>query len=348
MINYSNLYKLYDLLGEIIFYGFHNDFSSEYIEESVSSSIIFRDYLDKSNDSFINTLSQRDIFLGTYSIEIIEEDLHQLNTICMWLGEAYLRLYFKYHKSMQFIFLYFPLDKMSYMFGVYHEMDWTQLYQYFEEEIEKKSILSLLLKKRGITSRELSVLTGIKYQTIKNYSRSNSNVYSASFSNVSKIAYVLNVNSIIFVNEINNCVDASYLDLAIKNIKFLSYYASVIISYFDKEVSEACIYDDNLETVRIDNHFLKVLVSSSIDATSINNEIKEYQDKGSIDFSKTFLVIYIDNDIENIVIRNNKFKKVFVLTPQLLFICGNGANKKMMIPSMLHEAAIRLSKNNAL
>ena len=120
MINYSNLYRLYDLLGEIIFYGFHHHFSSEYIEESIISSIVFKDYLDKGNDSFINNLSQKEVFQRTYGIDIEDDDFHKLNTISMWLGEAYLRLYFKYHKSMSFIFMYFTLDKMTNLFGVYH------------------------------------------------------------------------------------------------------------------------------------------------------------------------------------------------------------------------------------
>ena len=343
MINYSNLYRLYDLLGEIIFYGFHNDFSSEYIEESISSSIIFRDYLDKGSDSFINNLSQKEVFQGTYDIEIAEDDLHQLNTISMWLGEAYLRLYFKYHKSIQFIFLYFPLDKMTYMFNVYHEMDWSQLYQYFEEEIKRRTLLSILLKKREITAYELSILTGIKYQTIKNYSRSNNNIYNASFSNIAKIAYVLNVRNIIFMNEINNYVDSSYLDLEIKNIEYLTNYAYHIISYYDKTIGGKTFeYDTSLELARIGNHYLKAVVASSSDADSINNEIIDYQNNCSVNIDEVLLVIFIKSDIEKFDIIENKFNKIFILTPESLLWCDNKIIKKATITSGLHEAAIRL------
>ena len=344
MINYSNLYRIYDLLGEIIFYGFHSHFSSEYIEESISSSIVFHKYLDKGSDSFINNLSYKEIFKETYNVEISEEDLHKINTISMWLGEAYLRLYFKYHKSISFIFLYFPLDKMTYMFGVYHEMDWPHLYQYFEDEIKKKSVLSILLKKRQITTYELSILTGIKYQTIINYTRSNNNIYNASFNNISKISIILNVDSNIFLEEINNYIDASYLDLQVNNTKYLTNYAFHIVSYFDKSVGENVFeYDTELELLKTDNYFFKALVTSS-NTISINNIVKEYQDKCLVNCNDTFLTIFINDDIDKIDIVKNNFKKIFVITPQFLFITENSKTRKEVITRLLHESAIRLSK----
>lgn len=345
MINYSNLYRLYDLLGEMIFYGFRNHFSSEYIEESVSSSIIFREYLDKGDDSFINNLSLKEIFQGTYDIEIAGEDLQQINTICMWLGEAYLRLYFKYHKTTAFLFVYFPLDKMTNMFGVYHEMDWTQLYQYFEDETEKKSLLLALLKKRRITAYGLSVLTGIKYQTIINYTRKNRYIYNASFGNVSKISAVLNVENSIFLEEINNYIDASYLDLEIKNIGYLTNYGYHVISFFDKNIgSQTFEYDGKLQISKSGNHILKTLIPSSPDIAQINDAIKKYQDRCPYNFKDVFLIVFVGDDIEKPSIMENDFKKIFIITPQYLFEIENERTKKKTISRTLHQAAMRLSK----
>ena len=348
MINSSNLYRLYDLLGEMIFFGFANHFSSEYIEESVASSLMFEKYLDKGDDSFLNNLSQLEIFKGTYkNFEIIDEDLHKLNTISMWLGEAYLRLYFKYHKSISFIFMYFPLDKMSYMFDVYHEMDWTQLYKYFLEEVERKSVLTLLLKKRQLTAYELSVLSGIKYQTIKNYCRSNKSIYNASFTNISKISSIIKINSNVFMEEISNFIDASYLDLKTKNIEYLSNYAYHIISYFDKEVGEKDFkYDSKLEILKADETYLKILQLDTTENNEINNKIKEQEHNSKVKVSNLYLVFFVPVDLDELKILFNKFKKVFVLSPQSLVIVENGNISRVTISSLLHESAISLSKRN--
>ena len=341
MINGSNLYRLYDLFGEIIFFGFSNQLSSEYIEERISNSIIFKQYLDRGDDSFVDTLSQREIFAGTYNLDMKEEDLHKLNTICMWLGEAYLRLYFKYHKSISFIFLYFPINKMTNMFNVYHEMDWPHLYQYFESEIKKKSVLSLLLKKRQITTYELSVLTGIKYQTIKNYCRNNSNVYNASFNSVMKISSILHIDENVFMEEINNYIDNSFLDLEIKDIKHLTYYGYRVISYFDKSIGrEEFIYDDKLEMLKSKNgHCIKILISKR---DAINDDIVSYQIKNPIDCNKIILIIYTNDEIENIVIEKHDFKKIFVITLQSLSLINSDSIKKETIPTILHNSALSL------
>ncbi len=347
MINYSNLYKFYDLFGEIIFYGFNNHFSNNFIEESISSSIIFKNYLNKGDDSFINNFTKKDILKLIYKVDLNHVELDKTNTLSMWLSEAYLRLFFKYHKSMEFIFLYLPIDKMSYMFDAYHEMDWRELYDYFLELIEKKSALSLLLKDRKITIYELSVLTGLKKETIKSYSRNNKNIYKASFNNVLKITEALNVDCDVFIEEISNYIDASSLELQIKNIKYLSGYAYYIISYFDKSIGEKeFIYDDRLEVLKSDDLFIKVLVIDSIKMEYIKNEISKNQIQ--IDNLKTSVnyVIFTINDIDDINLVNFQFDKFYLITPSKIFFIDKKSCKVEKISISLHESAIKLANIN--
>ena len=347
MINYSNLYKFYDLLGEIVFYGFNQHFSNKFIEESISSSIIFKNYLNKGDDSFINNFSKKEILKLIYKVDLNHEELDKTNTLSMWLGEAYLRLFFKFHKSMEFLFLYLPIDKMSYMFNTYHEMDWGELYDYFLELIKEKSILSLLLKNKKITVYELSVLTGIKKETIKSYSRNNKNIYKASFNNVLKIAGSLNIDNDIFIEELNNYVDASSLEFQIKNVRYLSWYAYYIISYFDKTIGEKeFVYEDKLECLKSNNSSIKVLIIDTIKTEYVKKEIKNYQKKIDINKDNVNYVIFTFGDIDDIDLVNFKLDKIFLITPSNLFLINGDTLKKERISSTLHESAIKLIKIN--
>ncbi len=348
MINYANLDRLYDLLGELIFYGFHNAFSNGYIEESLSNSFIFKDYLNRGDDSFIDNYLDIDIYKKTYdAIDINESELNKTNTMCLCLGEAIFRLYFRYHKSLSFIFLYLSLDKLTQMFNIYHEMDWSEIYQYFENVSNSKSVLSLLLKKRFLSAKELSILTDINYQTIKNYTRGNKNIYKASFSSIYKIAQILNVDMLIFAEEINNYLDASYFDTKIKIMEYLTNYSYRVASSLDKSINVKNVsYQNKLEMLKMDNNYLKVLVPS--DEISLNEKINKYKKNSLVDPSKTYLLIYLDKAIPVIDIDDNCFKKIYVLTPDSLYIVEDKHIKKEVITSTIHDAALKLSQEQSI
>lgn len=347
MINYSNLNKFNDLLGRLFFYGFSNHFSSIYIQESISSSFIFIDYLDKGDDSFINNYLDIDIYKKTYiSFNIDENIINKSNTLSLWLGEAYLRIYFRYHKSMSFIFLYLPLEKMIPLFDIYHEMDWHQLYSYFENEISKTSLLSLLLKERKMNVKELSVLTDIKYQTLKNYTRNNNLIYNASFSNVYMISSILKADLLLFASKINNYLDASYLDLKLKIVEYLSFYGYRLISYLDKnEINDEVTYLSQFEALKMGKSYIKTLVASNDD--SIEEAINKFKGNISLEPRDTYLVIYIEKDQLDESLVNESFKKIYVVTNKYFYVINKTKTKKEEIPSILHDCALRMAKEGA-
>ncbi len=344
MINYSNLNKFNDLLGKLFFYGFSNHFSNIYIQESVSMSFIFKDYLDKGDDSFIDNYLDIDIYKKTYiSFYIDENIIDKSNTLSMWLAEAYLRLYFRYHKAMSFIFLYLPLEKMIPLFDIYHEMDWHQLYRYFEDEISKTSLLSLLLKERNMNLKELSVLTDIKYQTLKNYTRNNNLIYNASFSNIYMISSILKVDLLIFAKKINNYLDASYLDLKLKIVEYLSFYGYRLISYLDKnEINEDATYLNQFDALKMGNSYIKTLVASNDD--SIEETIHNFKGNLALKPRETYLVIYSEKDQLDESLINDSFKKIYVVTNKYFYIINKNKTKKEEIPSILHDSALRIAK----
>ena len=346
MINYSDLYQLYDLLGEVIFFGFNKGFSSVFMEESISSSAMFQRYLDRGDSSFMNQLNHKVILSQTYPIEVIGDEIYQSNTICMWLGEAYLRLYFKYHRSMSFLFLYLSLEKMCQMFSVYHEMDWSQLYQYFETLIDSKSMLSLLLKSRKMTAYQLSALSGISYQTIKNYTRSNRNIYNASFANISKISFILDVDIHLFEEALPNNVDGTFLDLQIKDMEYLSRYAYHIISYFDEDIGKASYtYDNELGMLTDGRHYIKAIVPSKANNQAIQLAIEDFLLGCKVFLKNVTLIIFIDEEMDGFELNLTGFEKAFAITPTSFVSFYQNTYRSKMIPTYLHDAAIRLSRD---
>ena len=346
MICYSNLDQLYDLLAEIFFFGFNQGFSSTFIEERISNSQIFQHYLDRGDDSFLDNLGQKEILSSIYPIDINDSDLHHLNTICMWLGEAYLRLYFKYHRSMSFLFLYLSLDKMSQLFSVYHEMDWTQLYQYFEALIDSKSMLSLLLKNRKMTAYQLSALSGISYQTIKNYTRSNRNIYNASFANISKLSSILDVDIHMFDEQLPNVVDGSFLDLEIKDMVYLTHYGYHIVSYFDEDIGKGnYAFDAELGMLTDNSHYIKAIVSSEANNKAIQLAIENFLLECNVFLLNVTIIIFIDDEMNDFELNLTGFEKAFIITPQSLVILHQDTYRIKPIPTYLHDAAIRLSQD---
>ena len=347
MINYSNLNKFNDLVGRLFFYGFSNHFSNIYIQESVSMSFIFKDYLDKGDDFFIDNYLDIDIFQKTYNVFKVDENaINQTNTLSMWLSEAYLRLYFRYHKAMSFIFLYIPLEKMIQLFDIYHEMDWRQLYHYSEEKISKASLLSLLLKERKMNVKELSVLTDIKYQTLKNYTRNNNLIYNASFSNIYMISSVLKADILVFASKINNYLDASYLDLKLKIFEYLSFYGYRLISYLDKnEINDEPIYLSQDDVLQIGKSYIKTLVASN--EQSIEESINKFKERFALKQRETYLIIYSEKDQLDESLTDDSFKKIYVVTNKYFYIIDDNKNKKEKIPSILHDSALRMAKDGA-
>ena len=127
-----------------------------------------------------------------------------LDSLSMWIGEAYLRLFVETKKSFEYIMLYFPLEMAIEKYKIFHEMDFTQLFELFETLRNEKTVLSKIIKKRSMTVEKLSELTGINVNTIKRYCKKEENLATASFDNVCDIANILDVSPNIFRSKVIN------------------------------------------------------------------------------------------------------------------------------------------------
>ena len=116
-----------------------------------------------------------------------------------WCGYVYAEIFYNSGRSFPYIFLMLPLDDLINKYDVYHEMDISQLIDYFQKCEMKETILTRLIKKRKITTAELSKLSGVPLNTLNYYKKSNEYIYKANFSVIKRIAMVLDVDDRIFL-----------------------------------------------------------------------------------------------------------------------------------------------------
>ena len=113
----------------------------------------------------------------------------------------YLKIFLKYKLNFETIFAYLPLKKMHQLYGVYHEMDVTQFYRYFES-LREKNTFSIFLKEKELTLKALSDKTGISVATLKSLKEGKRNFKNLKSSYLEKISHYLGVEMQTLLGEI--------------------------------------------------------------------------------------------------------------------------------------------------
>ncbi|MFA5282954.1 MAG: hypothetical protein WC366_00270 [Bacilli bacterium] len=104
-----------------------------------------------------------------------------------WCGTAYYYLLERTHKSLSYLLLKLPLDRLIGMYGTYHEMDYSSLFIRFNEIEMEKTILRLLCDSKRVSIPYLSKEISINVSTLNKYSKNDEFLYAASFQNVNLI-----------------------------------------------------------------------------------------------------------------------------------------------------------------
>lgn len=170
----------------------------EAITTALERSSFIRE-LEDGEYSRIYEQTSYDSFYEIFHLLNMSEDSPFIYNDAYWCGYVYMNIFYEFSKSFSYIFLYLPLEELMSLYSVYHEMDISQIYDYFRKQIEGESILSKLLKKKKISAVSLAEKTGISENTINYYKKSNKNIYKASFQNVYKIAKALDVPETLFL-----------------------------------------------------------------------------------------------------------------------------------------------------
>lgn len=146
-----------------------------------------------------------------------------------WAGEMYFLLLDEYRVPLERSFLIEPLSMMIKLFNPYHEISYSHFVsRYFKDE-EKEGIFKTLKKWRNLSTRELSVLTGIKTSTLNSYQK-NDFLFQAAYQNVTLLSNAFHIREATFKKKSSFCI-ISY-DL-FHNEKFLQSFKDELIRYFN-------------------------------------------------------------------------------------------------------------------
>lgn len=143
-------------------------------------------------DDYFNNSLQR-IFFDITKRKIDGDNSFGIYNDAYWCGYSYFELQQKTKKSFSFIFLKLPLTKMIDIYSIYHEMDFSSLFNYFYELNKEKTILRALCEEKHCSLPKLSTSTGISKATLAKYNASDDALYNASFQNIYKISMYFEV-----------------------------------------------------------------------------------------------------------------------------------------------------------
>ena len=165
-----------------------------------SSDFVKKIEADKYDDYFNKPIIE--IFESTITSYISEDKSFGVFNDAYWSGISYFDLYLKTHKPFSYIFLKLPFEKMIDIYDVYHEMDFSSLYEYFQKLEKEKTILRLLCEQNHKSLSKISKATSISINTLSKYNASDEALYKASFQNIVKIAKYFDVPISLFIGKL--------------------------------------------------------------------------------------------------------------------------------------------------
>ena len=359
MISANDIYNISTLLSGMFFYGLANDYSSSSIEERISHSQVISD-LENGDSSFLHHKQSDEIVKTIYHLPEDTYILAETNVLSLWLGEIYTKLFFIKNKSFSYLFLYLPLDRAIWAFDIYHEMDFNQLLNLFNDFEKKNTILSLLLKKRNIKIRELSALTRININTIVSYTRSNENIYAAKYQAIYDISSVLRVNPNIFIRRINNYTNSEMYIFDKTNPIYRLYLAYYLACYFDSDIASAKYeqLEDN-KLVNENSIFIAIWTDPAKEGlyTPNKNEdiirlVMDYQTNHQ-DINKTILVVFEFNQTSDkldyyLKLKEQGFYKIIIINQLYYFMISESKQYRKEILDFVNQICIKNAKEKAL
>lgn len=309
-------------LAAIITYGLNEGYSYKSIEEHIVSSPLVAKL---ENNEYDIELKIEKAVETAYGLSLNTQA--DISFKGLFLAESYIKLFFFYNRSFEYIFLYWPLSYFLERYEIYHEMDFSNLRRDFESKTKETSLLKKLAQERGIKLIEISKLTGINENTIDKYSRDDKYLDGASNSNIYKLARLFDVKENIFISNLEVYFDQSVYLFDKSNKNYRNYLGLYYANYFDNRINERdFVYDeDNNRFESNDGTKLVVVVSELKD--QLISKLKEVVD------SKTYLVIIPSGFLGE----NDLFKRlkeldafdVLVSTQEYIYIAKKNYKKEV-------------------
>ena len=220
---------LVDYLAELFQAALNTQIHLDSFERNLSHSDFIKE-LEENQDSFLyrNIDSEKEKILGTKCLEYSWE----IRDICYWMAEAYLKIFYEYRRSFEYIFLMLPIKEMIRKFDLYHIEDFGSIVHLFGEIESKSTTLRRLMKREHLTYHKLSELSGVRKNTLIRYAKNDNYLTQGRFDDIMIIARILEVKPNIFSKDIkvhlNRLINMDFECYA----EYRLYYYFSILCYF--------------------------------------------------------------------------------------------------------------------
>ena len=310
-------------LAAIFTYGLNKDYSYKSIEEHIISS------------SFINSLENNDYDIESKIERIVESTFNvslggaqaDISFKGLFFAESYLKLFFYYNRSFEYLFLYWPLEVFNEKYGIYHEMDFSNLRRDFQKRIDETTLIKKLAQERQIKLVDVSKLTGININTIDRYSRDDKYLFLASHDNIYKLSKLFDVKENIFISNLAVYLDQSIYLFDKSNKEYRSYLGLYFANYFDNRINEFDFKYDETNNCFISENGIKLIVI----ADSLNNltlsKLNELADK---DTYVVFIPSGFFGDRSHFdYLMESQTLEIFVLTQEYVYMVKRRSQKEI-------------------
>lgn len=198
--SYDYLTKYGDTLAEIINLAEIDGYSFDFVEKTLIKSTMIKEF-EASNITQIAFTSSMQLYRRLFpNSNATTKEIHLFSSH-YWIGEMYIKIFLKYRVNFQTIFAYLPIKKMHQLYGVYHEMDVTQFYRYFEL-LREKNMFEIFLKEKVATLKSLSEKTEISLSTLKALKEGKRDFKNLKSSYLEKISHYLGIEMQTLLGEI--------------------------------------------------------------------------------------------------------------------------------------------------
>ena len=155
--------KYSDTLSYLIARSYSENYSFDFIQKTISYSKVINE-LERSNITLIAFSSFEKTYSETFPPHDNSFNFDVYNEFG-WSGYAYMHLFLKMKITFEALFYLIPIQDMLNLYHLYHEMSISQLVEYALNQL-RFSMLDIVMKNSGVSSKELSFITGLSASTI--------------------------------------------------------------------------------------------------------------------------------------------------------------------------------------
>lgn len=322
MISITNISIFQSIISNTIHFGIESGFPIKTIQKKITCYSEIIDLENGVSDMVFSLKSEKQIVNEILAYDVNYDKKYNLYDKEIWCGDTIVDLVMKYNISFETLFLYYPLSEMMEDFYFFHQMSNYRLFEKFEEKLKTKTILSLLLKDKGITMKECALITGISMNTIMSYCKSNEKLFKANFNHIRTLSIFFKVGINLFSRNVNLTgfdetevfEKYSAKDIYEKLSLFMISYLIPELKHENFEGKLGKYSSPNFKLqIKLDvskERIISEVKSISKDDDDLNRTIYCYQTKEDFVFSKNEQKIFLEKQC----------KMIIVLTPQNNYI----------------------------